>query len=31
MLASRDVELTDVLDELAARQSRSGIAEKASR
>ncbi len=31
MLASRDVPLSDVLDELARRQSKSGIAEKASR
>lgn len=31
MLASRDVPLTDVLDELARRQNQSGIAEKASR
>lgn len=31
MLAARDVPLSDVLDTLAARQSRSGIAEKASR
>ena len=31
MLASRDVPLTDVLGELARRQSRSGIAEKAAR
>ena len=31
MLAARDVPLTDVLDELARRQSQSGIAEKASR
>jgi phosphoribosyl-ATP pyrophosphohydrolase len=31
MLAARDVPLQAVLDELAARQSRSGIAEKASR
>ncbi len=31
MLASRDVPLQDVLDELARRQSKSGIAEKASR
>ena len=31
MLAARDVPLTDVLETLAARQSKSGIAEKASR
>ena len=31
MLAARDVPLTDVLEELARRQSQSGIAEKASR
>ena len=31
MLAARDVPLSDVLGTLAARQSRSGIAEKASR
>ena len=31
MLAARDVPLTDVLDTLAARQSQSGIAEKATR
>ena len=31
MLASRDVELEDVLKELAGRQSKSGVAEKASR
>ncbi|MBM1558251.1 phosphoribosyl-ATP diphosphatase [Sulfitobacter mediterraneus] len=31
MLAARDVPLSDVLDTLAARQSQSGIAEKASR
>lgn len=31
MLAARDVPLADVLDTLAARQSKSGIAEKASR
>lgn len=31
MLASRDVPLSDVLDELARRQSTSGIAEKAAR
>jgi phosphoribosyl-ATP pyrophosphohydrolase len=31
MLASRNVPLTDVLDELARRQNQSGIAEKASR
>ena len=31
MLAARDVPLSDVLAELAARQQRSGIAEKASR
>jgi phosphoribosyl-ATP pyrophosphohydrolase len=31
MLASRDVPLQDVLDELARRQSKSGLAEKASR
>ena len=31
MLAARDVPLDDVLDELARRQSQSGIAEKASR
>lgn len=31
MLASRDVPLSDVLDELARRQSKSGIAEKAAR
>tara|TARA_R110002094_G_scaffold95226_1_gene96218 strand:+ start:1216 stop:1521 length:306 start_codon:yes stop_codon:yes gene_type:complete len=31
MLAARDVPLKDVLDTLAARQSRSGIAEKAAR
>lgn len=31
MLAARDVSLTEVLDELAARQSTSGLAEKAAR
>lgn len=31
MLASRDVSLDDVVDELAKRQAKSGIAEKASR
>ena len=31
MLAARDVPLSDVLDELARRQSSSGIAEKAAR
>ncbi|UOA32406.1 Phosphoribosyl-ATP pyrophosphatase [Sulfitobacter sp. DSM 110093] len=31
MLAARDVPLSDVLDELARRQSASGIAEKAAR
>jgi len=31
MLAARDVPLGDVLDTLAARQSQSGIAEKANR
>ena len=31
MLASRDVELSDVLAELARRQAQSGLAEKASR
>lgn len=31
MLASRDVELSDVLAELERRQSRSGVAEKAAR
>ncbi|MGC1505876.1 MAG: phosphoribosyl-ATP diphosphatase [Sulfitobacter sp.] len=31
MLASRDIPLTDVLNELAGRQSTSGIVEKASR
>ncbi|MEH6644065.1 phosphoribosyl-ATP diphosphatase [Sulfitobacter sp.] len=31
MLAARDVPLDDVMAELARRQSRSGIAEKASR
>ena len=31
MLAARDVPLSDVLAELEARQSQSGIAEKASR
>jgi phosphoribosyl-ATP pyrophosphohydrolase len=31
MLAARDVPLEDVLDELARRQSRSGIDEKAAR
>ena len=31
MLAVRDVPLSDVLDELARRQSTSGIAEKAAR
>lgn len=31
MLAARDVPLGDVLDELARRQSTSGIAEKAAR
>tara|TARA_R110000787_G_scaffold43005_1_gene105509 strand:- start:2042 stop:2347 length:306 start_codon:yes stop_codon:yes gene_type:complete len=31
VLAARDVPLDDVLDELARRQSQSGIAEKASR
>jgi len=31
MLAARDVPLSDVLDELARRQAKSGIAEKAAR
>ena len=31
MLAARDVPLSDVLKELANRQSRSGVAEKAAR
>ena len=31
MLAARDVPLSDVLDDLARRQSTSGIAEKAAR
>lgn len=31
MLAARDVPITDVMSELARRQSKSGIAEKASR
>jgi len=31
MLAARDVPLSDVVQELAARQTQSGIAEKASR
>ncbi len=31
MLAARDVPLSDVMDTLAQRQSKSGIAEKASR
>jgi phosphoribosyl-ATP pyrophosphohydrolase len=31
MLASRDVQLVDVMAELASRQSRSGVEEKASR
>lgn len=31
MLASRDVDLTDVIEELARRQGTSGIAEKAAR
>jgi phosphoribosyl-ATP pyrophosphohydrolase len=31
MLASRDVQLVDVMAELAGRQSRSGVEEKASR
>ncbi|MGB7244992.1 MAG: phosphoribosyl-ATP diphosphatase [Sulfitobacter sp.] len=31
MLAARDVELSDVMDELARRQSQSGLAEKAAR
>ncbi|MGC1497347.1 MAG: phosphoribosyl-ATP diphosphatase [Sulfitobacter sp.] len=31
MLASRDVPFDDVLDELAKRQSQSGLSEKASR
>ncbi len=31
LLAARDVPLSDVLDELARRQSTSGIAEKAAR
>ncbi len=31
MLAARDVPLSDVLDELARRQSTSGVAEKAAR
>ena len=31
MLASRDISLDDVVDELAMRQAKSGIAEKASR
>jgi phosphoribosyl-ATP pyrophosphohydrolase len=31
MLASRDVALSDVLDELSSRQAQSGLAEKAAR
>ncbi|QBF32495.1 phosphoribosyl-ATP diphosphatase [Thalassococcus sp. S3] len=31
MLAARDVSLSDVLDELAARQGTSGLSEKAAR
>jgi len=31
MLASRDISLDDVVDELAKRQAKSGFAEKASR
>ncbi|MEO9574640.1 MAG: phosphoribosyl-ATP diphosphatase [Tateyamaria sp.] len=31
MLAARDVQLSDVLDELARRQGTSGLAEKAAR
>lgn len=31
VLAARGISLSDVLDELAARQSRSGLAEKAAR
>ncbi|BDY16486.1 MULTISPECIES: phosphoribosyl-ATP diphosphatase [Sulfitobacter] len=31
MLASRDVALSDVLDELSRRQAQSGLAEKAAR
>lgn len=31
MLASRDISLNDVVDELAKRKAKSGIAEKASR
>lgn len=31
MLAARDVPLSDVMDTLAARQAKSGLAEKASR
>ncbi|HBM39844.1 MAG TPA: phosphoribosyl-ATP diphosphatase [Sulfitobacter sp.] len=31
MLASRDVALSDVLDELSRRQAQSGVAEKAAR
>lgn len=31
MLAARDVPLKDVIDELASRQSQSGLAEKAAR
>ncbi|MCF7748407.1 phosphoribosyl-ATP diphosphatase [Sulfitobacter sp. M39] len=31
MLASRDVALSDVLDELSRRQAKSGLAEKAAR
>ena len=31
MLAARDVPLSEVMDELARRQSQSGLAEKASR
>ena len=31
MLASRDVALSDVLDELSRRQAQSGLAEKATR
>lgn len=31
MLASRDISLNNVVDELAKRQAKSGIAEKASR
>ena len=31
MLVSRDISLDDVVDELAKRQAKSGIAEKASR